>query len=88
MTLWVLDEADRLLDLGFAEDLHAVRRLLVHPSPQPHRRLWCMMFSATWSPAVSSLAAAVLSPAHHGPLQINVGALPPCCFCLIFPALS
>jgi len=90
VTLWVLDEADRLLDLGFADDLHAVRRLLLERSaattlpPQEDGaqrehddevpRLWCMMFSATWSAATRTLAAALLSRRDGGPLQIHVGA--------------
>jgi superfamily II DNA/RNA helicase len=93
VTLWVLDEADRLLDLGFADDLHAVRRLLLERSSAIARpsqedgaqrdhdaklpRLWCMMFSATWSAATRTLAAAVLSRCDGGPLQIHVGATGP-----------
>jgi superfamily II DNA/RNA helicase len=50
----VLDEADRLLDLGFAEELHRVLALL----PVKRQNL---LFSATFEPAVQTLAEALLS---------------------------
>lgn len=49
----VLDEADRLLDAGFAEELARVVALL-----PPHRQT--LLFSATFPPAVLALAATVL----------------------------
>jgi superfamily II DNA/RNA helicase len=49
----VLDEADRLLDLGFAEELQRVLALL------PHKRQ-NMLFSATFEPAVQTLVEALL----------------------------
>jgi superfamily II DNA/RNA helicase len=49
----VLDEADRLLDLGFADELQRVLALL------PPRRQ-TLLFSATYGEAVQSLAAALL----------------------------
>lgn len=49
----VLDEADRMLDLGFAEELDRIDALL----PQRHQSL---LFSATFGPAVRSLAEARL----------------------------
>jgi superfamily II DNA/RNA helicase len=49
----VLDEADRLLDLGFAEELQAVLDLL----PQRRQNLF---FSATFAPEVQALAARLL----------------------------
>ncbi len=49
----VLDEADRLLDLGFADELQRVLALL------PTRRQ-TLLFSATYGEAVQSLAAALL----------------------------
>jgi ATP-dependent RNA helicase RhlE len=45
----VLDEADRMLDLGFAEELDRIDALL----PRQHQSL---LFSATFGPAVRSLA--------------------------------
>lgn len=47
--LLVLDEADRLLDLGFASELQALLALL----PMPRQNLF---FSATFAPAVQTLA--------------------------------
>ncbi|MET0541776.1 MAG: DEAD/DEAH box helicase [Variovorax sp.] len=57
----VLDEADRLLDLGFAEELGRVLALL----PAARQNLF---FSATFVPAVEALAARLL----HDPLRIEV----------------
>ena len=49
----VVDEADRMLDLGFSEDLEAI-----HVATQ--RRERTMMFSATFAPRIMELAAAVM----------------------------
>lgn len=49
----VLDEADRLLDLGFADELQRVLALL--PSKRQN-----LLFSATFAPDVQSLAEALL----------------------------
>jgi len=59
----VLDEADRLLDLGFSEELQRVLGLL------PERRQ-NLFFSATFPPAVEALARGLL----HEPLRIEVAA--------------
>jgi superfamily II DNA/RNA helicase len=63
----VLDEADRLLSLGFADELSRVRALL------PERRQ-NLLFSATFPPAVRILVEQLL----HDPLRINIdgGATP------------
>jgi ATP-dependent RNA helicase RhlE len=50
----VLDEADRLLDLGFAEELQRILALL----PAKRQNL---LFSATFEPSVQTLAEALLS---------------------------
>ena len=50
----VLDEADRLLDLGFAEELQRILALL----PTKRQNL---LFSATFEPAVQTLAEALLN---------------------------
>ena len=50
----VLDEADRLLDLGFAEELQRILALL----PAKRQNL---LFSATFEPAVQTLAEALLT---------------------------
>ncbi len=66
--LLVLDEADRLLDLGFAEELSKVLTLL-----PPKRQ--SLFFSATFSTDVRDLASQML----HDPVQISVASteLPP-----------
>ena len=66
--LLVLDEADRLLDLGFAEELNQVLALL------PAKRQ-SLFFSATFAPAVQSLANTLL----HDPARVDVrpDAAPP-----------
>lgn len=64
----VLDEADRMLDLGFAEDIATVARLIAtrrgesHPflSAVVHPSTW--MFSATWPQAAEALAKQLLLP--------------------------
>ncbi len=49
----VVDEADRMLDLGFADDLAEVHRLT-------EARQQTMMFSATFAPRIQQLAARVM----------------------------
>ena len=61
--LLVLDEADRLLDLGFAEELGRVLALL------PPRRQ-NLFFSATFPPQVQALAESLL----RDPVRIEVAA--------------
>ncbi len=59
----VLDEADRLLDLGFADELERVLALL------PARRQ-SLFFSATFEAGVQALAARLL----HQPVRVEVAA--------------
>lgn len=61
----VLDEADRLFDLGFAEELARILSLL------PERRQ-NLLFSATFPPPVHALAEALL----REPLRIEVPSTP------------
>jgi len=63
LAVLVLDEADRLLDLGFAEEVGRLLALL------PTRRQ-TLMFSATLPPAVAMLAARLL----RDPLRLDAGA--------------
>lgn len=65
VSLLVLDEADRLLDLGFGEELNRLLALL------PARRQ-NLFFSATFPPAIETLAASLL----QDPLRIEVQAAP------------
>jgi superfamily II DNA/RNA helicase len=60
LQILVLDEADRMLDLGFARELDAVFAAL------PKKRQ-TLLFSATFSDAISKMAARVL----HDPLSIE-----------------
>lgn len=62
----VLDEADRLLAAGFAEELQRVLALL------PARRQ-SLLFSATCPPAVQGLAEQLL----HEPVRISIDEAPP-----------
>ncbi len=57
----VLDEADRLLDLGFADELGRILQLL----PVPRQNL---LFSATFPKAVEAMAASLL----HDPMRVEV----------------
>ena len=65
VALLVLDEADRLLDLGFADELTRVLALL------PSRRQ-TLFFSATFPADVQALATSLL----HEPVHIHVPASP------------
>lgn len=58
---FVLDEADRLLDLGFADDLGRILAQL--PSARQN-----LFFSATFPEAVTTLAEAIL----HDPVRIEI----------------
>ena len=65
VAMLVLDEADRLLELGFGEELGHLLALL----PTQRQSLF---FSATFPPAIEALATSML----RDPLRIEVQALP------------
>ena len=56
----VMDEADRLMDLGFAEELEQVLALL--PAKTQRQTL---LLSATFGPAVQNLVSQLLREGHH-----------------------
>jgi superfamily II DNA/RNA helicase len=58
----VVDEADRMLDLGFSDDLAEINQLTIE-------RRQTMMFSATFAPRIQSLAARVMRKPQH--IQID-----------------
>jgi len=62
----VLDEADRMLDLGFAE---AVTAILNYTRPA-HRQT--LLFSATWPEQIHGVADAVL----RNPVIVRIGSPP------------
>jgi len=57
----VLDEADRMLDMGFAEELDAILDFV------PRRRQ-TLLFSATYPPSIAAMSARV----QHSPLLVDV----------------
>ncbi len=59
----VLDEGDRMLDMGFAPQLDRIRRKL------PQRARQTMLFSATWDSSLDNLAKTYL----RNPERIEVG---------------
>ena len=61
LEVFVLDEADRMLDMGF---IHDVRRVLAH-LPQKRQTL---LFSATMPPEIEALAGSIL----HRPVKVMV----------------
>jgi ATP-dependent RNA helicase RhlE len=65
VSLLVLDEADRLLDLGFGEELNRLLTLL------PAKRQ-SLFFSATFAPTIETLAARLLTD----PLRVEVESAP------------
>jgi superfamily II DNA/RNA helicase len=58
----VVDEADRMLDLGFSDDLAEINQLTIE-------RKQTMMFSATFAPRIQQLAARVMRQAQR--IQID-----------------
>eukprot|EP01052_Picozoa_sp_SAG31_P001322 SAG31_NODE_45_length_31062_cov_17.179957_7_plen_375_part_00 len=64
--LLVLDEADRMLDMGFAAELRGIIQRL--PAPAERQTL---LFTATWPLSVRRLAAELLRPSHT--VSVSIG---------------
>lgn len=64
ITFLVLDEADRMLDLGFEPHIRAVAS-----ATRADRQT--LMFSATWPPEIQKLAAEFLC----SPVKVTIGSL-------------
>ena len=65
VSLLVLDEADRLLELGFDRDVRAIVAACSHPQR--------LLLSATWPAAVRRAAAALLRPSYATVRLANAG---------------
>lgn len=61
----VVDEADRMLDLGFADDLAEINQLTA-------QRRQTMMFSATFAPRIQQLAMRVMHDGGSGVHKVQV----------------
>lgn len=66
VTYFVLDEADRMLDMGFHGDVSTISSSIC-----THRQV--LFFSATWSAAVQELALALCDLEGGGPVRISCG---------------
>ena len=63
MTYLVLDEADRMLDLGFEPHIRAI-------AGKTRADRQTLMFSATWPPAIQKLASEFLAE----PVRVTIGS--------------
>lgn len=59
-----LDEADRMLDMGFEKDIKRIMQYMNHPDRQT------LMFSATWPKEIQAMARQYCSMA---PIHVQIG---------------
>ena len=62
----MLDEADRMLDMGFEPQIRAIFEQLSAPGPRQ-----TLLFSATWPKAVQKLATTFMR--REATAQVNIG---------------
>ncbi len=67
VTYLVLDEADRMLDMGFEKD---IRKIVASLRPAGPGSRQTVMFSATWPPAIQKIAQDYL----HEPVKVTIGS--------------
>lgn len=61
----VLDEADEMLKLGFAEDVEKILKAILRPGANRSTRAQMVLFSATTPPWVKEVASAYLENPFH-----------------------
>lgn len=66
-TFFILDEADRMLDMGFADDIMQIEKQMTNPKRQT------IMFSATMPHDIQRLAKTIL----HDPVEIKLAVSKP-----------
>ena len=69
VTCRVLDEADRMLDMGFADDVDAIFSFMP-------KQIQTLLFSATWTDGIKKMADAYLHQAHQFSAKNEVSANP------------
>ena len=67
VTYFVLDEADRMLDMGFEKD---IRSIVAKLPPAGNGTRQTVMFSATWPPAIQNIA----NEYFHEPVKVTIGS--------------
>ena len=66
---WVLDEADRMLDMGFEPEIRQMASAMTDPQRQT------IMFSATWPSSIQTLASRYLRSKNVARITVQKGSL-------------